>query len=146
MTGLNPRAGSEIAGSIDRVTSDAILRRVAELSGLAPQISSMGAPTGAKDLEVFVISPDGRAITTEDTDLVEVAVGQVDRELIAEAVRDVQAQQPDVPPIFSGGSTDPARRAEASARRVFVGPNRGAGSSNRETAAIDVANSFSNDG
>jgi hypothetical protein len=98
MTGLNPGAGSEIAGSIDRETSDAILRCVAELSGLAPQISSVGAPTGAKDLEVFVISPDGRAITTEDPDLVEVTVGQVNRELIAEAVRDVQAQQPGVPP------------------------------------------------
>ena len=43
MTGLNPRARSENAGWIDRATSDAILCRVAELSGLAPQISSVGA-------------------------------------------------------------------------------------------------------
>jgi hypothetical protein len=94
----SPRARSENVGSIDRATSDAILGRVAALSGLTAQISSVAAPTGATDLEVFVISRDGRGITTEDPDLIDVTAEQVGRELVAEVVRRIQAQQPGIPP------------------------------------------------
>lgn len=97
-TWSDPRAGSENATRIDQATSEAILRRVAEVSGLAPQISLVAAPAEATGVEVFVISPNGRAITTEDPDLIDVTAEQVARELTAEAVRVVQAQHQGVPP------------------------------------------------
>jgi hypothetical protein len=158
MTGSSPRAGSETVGSIDRATSDAILRRVAELNGLAPQISSVGAPTGARDLEVFVISADGRAITMENPDLIEVTAEQVDRELIAEAVRVVQAQQPGVPPNpqqtiqvpTTGGPYATSRSdvrglqlvGDPKALRVALGPIRAEGVSHDADARLDTGEMY----
>jgi hypothetical protein len=158
MTGSNLRAGFENLGSIDRAASDAILRRVAELSRLAPQINLAGAPTVATDLDVFVISPDGRAITTEDPDLIEVTAEQVDRELIAEAMLGVQALQPGVPPNprqrirvpTTGGPYATSRSdvrglelvGDPKALRVALGPIRVGGVSRDADARLDTGEMY----
>jgi hypothetical protein len=83
--------------SLDRQTGRAILDRAAELSRLLPQVSTTSAPGLEDDLFAYVIRPQGRQLTVAEPELVEVAAGQVARELIAEVIRRVQAQQQSVP-------------------------------------------------
>ncbi len=84
------------AHSLDHETAAAILVRAAEHSVLTPQISPSGSAL-PHELLAFVISADGRPLTIEHPDLIDRAGAQVARELMAEAVRLVKAQQVSIP-------------------------------------------------
>ena len=85
------------AQTLDNETAAEILRRAARHSRLSPQFSASGSGLTNQEILAYVISPEGEPITLESEELVEAASVQLARELIAECVRLVQAQQLSVP-------------------------------------------------